>query len=82
MLFVKENGRHGFEFQPRQKKEKDAPAEAADASAAPTEGAAAPAEAPPRKRKGAGAAKSVRAPRKPPAASDKAGGRKAARRKT
>ncbi|MFI5316060.1 MAG: DNA topoisomerase [Myxococcota bacterium] len=79
MLFVKENGRHGFEFQPRQKKEKEAPAEAADATPAPA--GSAPADTPPRKRKGA-AAKSVRAPRKAPAASDKAEGRKAARRKT
>jgi len=83
MLFLKENGRHGFEFQPRQKKEKDAPAESptTDAGAAPPEGATA--EAPPRKRKGAAAKKAVRAPgARKPAANDKAEGRKAARRKT
>ena len=83
MLFLKENGRHGFEFQPRQKKEKDAPAESptTDAGAAPPEGATA--EAPPRKRKGAAAKKPVRAPgARKPAANDKAEGRKAARRKT
>jgi len=83
MLFLKENGRHGFEFQPRQKKEKDAPAESptTDAGAAPAEGATA--EAPSRKRKGAAAKKAVRAPgARKPAANDKAEGRKAARRKT
>ena len=84
MLFVKENGRHGFEFAPRQKKGKDAPAEgaesvdAAPAAAAPNEEA--PAEPTPRKRK-APAAKKAPGARKP-AATDKADGRKAARRKT
>lgn len=84
MLFVKENGRHGFEFQPRQKKEKGAPTEAAEgaeAAAAPNEDA--PAEPAPRKRKVAAAAKAPRTPSpRKPAASDKADGRKAARRKT
>jgi DNA topoisomerase III len=79
MLFLKENGRHGFEFQPRQKAQKGSPAEGA-AGAAPAEGA--PAEASPRKRKGA-AKKASRAPgARKPAANDKAKGRKAARRKT
>jgi DNA topoisomerase-3 len=84
MLFVKENGRHGFEFQPRQKKEKGAPAKAAEgaeAAAAPNEDA--PAEPAPRKRKVAAAAKAPRTPSpRKPAASGKADGRKAARRKT
>jgi DNA topoisomerase-3 len=84
MLFVKENGRHGFEFQPRQKKEKGAPTEAAEgaeAAAAPNEDA--PAEPAPRKRKVAAAAKAPRTPSpRKPAASGKADGRKAARRKT
>jgi len=84
MLFVKENGRHGFEFAPRVKKEKGAPAEAAESAegaSAPNEEA--PAEPAPRKRKGAAAAKAPRTPSpRKPAATDKADGRKAARRKT
>ena len=81
MLFLKENGRHGFEFAPRQKKGKDAP-EAAEAEAAPGADAApasesAPADAGPRKRKGAAA----KAPPKQGAA-EKPPGKKAARRKT
>jgi len=84
MLFLKENGRHGFEFQPRQKREKGAPAEpaatdSAEAAAAPAaEGA--PAEAAPRKRKAA--AKGARAPGARKAAGPKPEGGKAARRKT
>jgi len=82
MLFVKENGRHGFEFAPRVKKEKGAPPEAAEGASTPNEDA--PAEpATPRKRKGTAAAKAPRTPgSRKPAASDKAEGRKAARRKT
>ena len=85
MLFLKENGRHGFEFQPRQKREKEAPgegapAESADAAAAPA-AEAAPAEAAPRKRKAA--AKGGRAPgARKPASPGKTEGGKAARRKT
>jgi DNA topoisomerase-3 len=85
MLFLKENGRHGFEFQPRQKREKGAPAEAApaespDAAAAPAAGDA-PAEAAPRKRKAA--AKGARPPgARKPASKAPAEGGKAARRKT
>jgi len=87
MLFVKENGRHGFEFAPRVKKEKGAPAGGAEsaesAEGAAAENADAPAEPTTRKRKGAVAAKAPRTPgARKPAATDKAGGRKAARRKT
>jgi DNA topoisomerase-3 len=83
MLFLKENGRHGFEFAPRVKKGKDAPAEAVESVEGATGASpdAPPAEAAPRKRKGPAAAKAAPGARKP-AATDKAGGRKAARRKT
>jgi len=82
MLFMKENGRHGFEFAPRQKKGKDAEgAEAAESPATPAEGAPAPeaaaSESAPRKRKGGG-----KAPRKTAAAPEKPATKKAARRKT
>ncbi|HTO70042.1 MAG TPA: DNA topoisomerase 3 [Myxococcota bacterium] len=86
ILFLKENGRHGFEFPPRQKADK-----AAKAAAEPAEGAEAPAaegapdDTPPRKRKKAakgGARQGGRAPgARKAAAGDKPAG-KAARNKT
>ncbi|HTO54410.1 MAG TPA: DNA topoisomerase 3 [Myxococcota bacterium] len=84
MLFLKENGRHGFEFQPRQKKEKAAeaaaPTDSAEAATPDGAGETAAGEAGPRKRKAA--AKGGRAPgARKPANAEKPEGRKTARRK-
>ena len=82
MLFLKENGRHGFEFQPRQKAEKQPAAAEPTADAAAPDSSAAEAE-PARKRKGGGAKKGARAPSARKAGgAEKADGRKAARTKT
>jgi hypothetical protein len=88
MLFLKENGRHGFEFQPRQPRgakgaEKAEAAEGAAPDAVATPAGDAPAEAVPAKRKAKPAKKTVRrGPRKAAAAPEQPETRKAARRKT
>jgi DNA topoisomerase-3 len=86
MLFVKENGRHGFEFQPRQKggKAADAEADAAETGTdAPPGAPDAPTAAPAPKRKTKAAPKAARrASRKADAAAEPTETRKAARRKT